>query len=52
VDPADDLGVQLGGERLASPRTEQLSPADLLSNELDRFSRDRIYEAAVRTAAA
>jgi glucose-6-phosphate dehydrogenase assembly protein OpcA len=52
VEPADDLGVQLGGERLASPRTEQLSPADLLSNELDRFSRDRIYEAAVRTAAA
>jgi glucose-6-phosphate dehydrogenase assembly protein OpcA len=52
VEPADDLGVQLGGERLATPQTEQLSPADLLSNELDRFSRDRIYEAAVRTVAA
>ena len=52
VAPADDLGVQLGGERLAPPRTEDLAPADLLSNELDRFSRDRVYEDAVRTAAA
>jgi glucose-6-phosphate dehydrogenase assembly protein OpcA len=52
VEPADDLGVQLGGERLSPPRTEQLSPADLLSNELDRFSRDPIYEAAVRRAVA
>jgi glucose-6-phosphate dehydrogenase assembly protein OpcA len=52
VEPADDLSVQLGGERLTPPRSEELSPADLLSNELDRFSRDRVYEAAVRTAAA
>lgn len=52
VEPADELSVQLGGERLAPPRTQPLSPADLLSNELDRFSRDRIYEAAVLTAAA
>ena len=46
VEPADDLGVQLGGERLAAPVTDQLSPAQLLSNELDRFTRDPIYEAA------
>jgi glucose-6-phosphate dehydrogenase assembly protein OpcA len=52
VEPADDLGVQLGGEHLAAPRTEELSPADLLSSELDRFSRDRVYEAAVRAAGA
>jgi hypothetical protein len=52
VQPADDLTVQLGGEHLPAPRTEQLSPADLLSNELDRFSRDRVYEGAVRAAAA
>jgi glucose-6-phosphate dehydrogenase assembly protein OpcA len=52
VEPSDDLGVQLGGERLSPPRTEELAPADLLSNELDRFSRDRVYEGAVRTAAA
>jgi Glucose-6-phosphate dehydrogenase subunit len=51
VEPADELSVQLGGERLDPPRTEDLSPADLLSNELDRFSRDAIYEQAVRTAA-
>jgi glucose-6-phosphate dehydrogenase assembly protein OpcA len=52
VEPADELTVQLGGERLAPPRTEDVSPADLLSNELDRFSRDAIYEEAVRAAAA
>ena len=52
VEPADDLSVQLGGERLAAPVTDQLSPAQLLSNELDRFTRDPIYEAAVLTAAA
>jgi len=51
-DPADELSVQLGGEVLRTPRGEELSPADLLSNELDRFSRERIYEDAVRAAAA
>jgi glucose-6-phosphate dehydrogenase assembly protein OpcA len=51
VEPADELSVQLGGERLEQPRSEDLSPADLLSNELDRFSRDTVYEEAVRTAA-
>jgi glucose-6-phosphate dehydrogenase assembly protein OpcA len=51
VEPADELGVQLGGERIPAPRTEDMSPADLLSNELDHFSRDRVYEAAVRAAA-
>jgi glucose-6-phosphate dehydrogenase assembly protein OpcA len=49
---ADELQVQLGGEQLAPPRVEPQSPAELLSNELDKFSRDRIYEEAVRTAAA
>jgi Glucose-6-phosphate dehydrogenase subunit len=53
VEPADELSVQLGGERIPAPlRVEQLSPADLLSNELDRFSRDRVYEQAVRAAAS
>jgi glucose-6-phosphate dehydrogenase assembly protein OpcA len=50
VEPADELAVQLGGERLDPPRTDDLSTADLLSNELDRFSRDPIYEEAVRAA--
>ena len=52
VEPSDELSVQLGGERLDPALTEDLSPADLLSNELDRFSRDRIYEQAVGAAAA
>jgi hypothetical protein len=52
VEPADQLEVQLGGERLQPPRTEPVSPAELLSNELDKFSRERIYEEAVRAAAA
>ncbi len=44
---AEELGVQLGGEDLAPPPDEQKSPADLLSDELDRFGRDPIYEEAV-----
>jgi glucose-6-phosphate dehydrogenase assembly protein OpcA len=52
VEPADRLEVQLGGELLEQPRTESVSPAELLSNELDKFSRERIYEEAVRAAAA
>ena len=51
VEAADELEVQLGGERLSPARAEKISPADLLSNELDRFSRDAIYEEAVRAAA-
>ncbi|HYY03622.1 MAG TPA: hypothetical protein VE736_07040, partial [Gaiellaceae bacterium] len=52
VEPADELSVQLGGERLEVPQSENLSPADLLSNELDHFSRNPVYEEAVRAAAA
>jgi len=52
VEPADALEVQLGGELLAAPRTEPVSPAELLSNELDKFSRESVYEEAVRAAAA
>ena len=52
VESADELEVQLGGETLQPLRRERISPADLLSNELDRFSRDRIYEEAVRAGAA
>ena len=52
VEAADQLEVQLGGEQIPPLRVDQISPADLLSNELDRFSRDRIYEEAVRAAAA
>jgi hypothetical protein len=52
VEPAGELAVRLGGEELSAPREETRSPSDLLSAELDHFSRDRIYEAAVLAAAA
>jgi hypothetical protein len=42
--------VELGGEPIKA-REERWSPSDLLSHELDRFSRDSIYEAAVAAAA-
>jgi glucose-6-phosphate dehydrogenase assembly protein OpcA len=51
VEPAGELAVRLGNEELPPPREEPQSPSDLLSAELDRFGRDRIYEAAVRAAA-
>jgi glucose-6-phosphate dehydrogenase assembly protein OpcA len=47
---ADELGVKLGGEQLAPPRPGPASPSELLSAELDRFARDRIYEEAVASS--
>jgi glucose-6-phosphate dehydrogenase assembly protein OpcA len=47
VAPAGELSVHLGAEEVPAPREEPRSPSDLLSAELDRFARDRIYEAAV-----
>jgi glucose-6-phosphate dehydrogenase assembly protein OpcA len=45
--PAEELELlELGGEPIRA-REEHWSPSDLLSHELDRFSRDPIYEAAV-----
>jgi glucose-6-phosphate dehydrogenase-like protein OpcA len=50
-DPAERLaGVELDGEQTPFPPGEAPDPADLLSDELDRLSRDRIYEAAARAA--
>jgi Glucose-6-phosphate dehydrogenase subunit len=43
---AGDLGVRLDGEDVSPPRDAQLTPSDLLSAELDRLARDRVYEAA------
>jgi glucose-6-phosphate dehydrogenase assembly protein OpcA len=51
VEPAGEIAVRLGNEELPSPRADPHSPSDLLSAELDRFGRDRVYEAAVRAAA-
>jgi glucose-6-phosphate dehydrogenase assembly protein OpcA len=51
-EPADTLkGVDIDGEPAPFPAGQPPAPADLLSDELDRFERDRIYEDAVRSAA-
>lgn len=49
-EPEGDLSVRLDGEELAAPRDPPLSPSDLLSAELDQFTRDRIYEEAATAA--
>jgi hypothetical protein len=51
-EPSDRLiGVDLDGEPAPFPPGDPPSGADVLSEELDTFSRDRIYEDAVRAAA-
>jgi glucose-6-phosphate dehydrogenase assembly protein OpcA len=48
---ADRLtGVEIDGEPAPFPPGDPPDPADLLSDELERFTRDRIYEEAVRAA--
>ncbi len=50
-DPSDRLvGVDIDGMPAPFPPGDAPLPADLLSEELDRFTRDRIYEEAVRAA--
>ena len=50
-DEADRLcGVEIDGEPAPFPPGDPPAPADLLSDELERFTRDRIYEEAVRAA--
>ncbi len=52
-DPLKKLrAVAVDGEAIELPRSDGESPADLLSNELDRFSRDPVYEEAARAAAS
>jgi glucose-6-phosphate dehydrogenase assembly protein OpcA len=52
-DSSDRLvGVKVDGEPAPFPPGDPPDPADLLSDELDRVTRDRIYEEAVRAAAA
>jgi glucose-6-phosphate dehydrogenase assembly protein OpcA len=49
--PSDRLvGVKVDGEPAPFPPGDAPDPADLLSDELDRFTRDRVYEDAVRSA--
>jgi glucose-6-phosphate dehydrogenase assembly protein OpcA len=52
-EPSDRLvGVELDGEPAPFPPGDAPDPADLLSDELERLARDRIYEEAVRAAAS
>jgi glucose-6-phosphate dehydrogenase assembly protein OpcA len=44
------VGVEVDGEPAPFPPGDPPQPADLLSDELERFSRDRIYEEAARAA--
>jgi glucose-6-phosphate dehydrogenase assembly protein OpcA len=49
-DPAGEIElVEIDGEATAPGRRERKSPSDLLSDELDIFWRDPIYEEAVRS---
>jgi hypothetical protein len=49
--PSDRLvGVELDGDPAPFPPGDPPSAADVLSDELDKFGRDRIYEDAVRGA--
>jgi len=51
VEPADEVeSIAVNGRTLSEPREEQPSSSALLSAELETFSRERVYEAAVRTA--
>jgi glucose-6-phosphate dehydrogenase assembly protein OpcA len=46
---ADKLtGVEVDGEATPFPSGDAPSPVDLLSDELERFTRDRVYEDAVQ----
>jgi glucose-6-phosphate dehydrogenase assembly protein OpcA len=50
-EPAEKLvGVDLDGVPAPFPPGDPPNPADQLSDELDRLSRDPVYEAAVRAA--
>jgi hypothetical protein len=52
VDECERLeGIDLDGKQASFPPGDPPSPSDVLSDELDRFTRDPVYEAAVRAIA-
>ena len=52
-DPAERLeGVTLDGEAVPLPPGDPPAPSDVLSDELERFTPDPVYEAAVLAATA
>jgi hypothetical protein len=48
-EPAGEVELVAVDGREARCRPEGLTPSDLLSDELERFGRDRIFEEAVRS---
>ena len=51
VEQADSLeAVAVDGTEVDLPELDAKSPSDLLSDELDRFGRDPVYEGAARAA--
>jgi glucose-6-phosphate dehydrogenase assembly protein OpcA len=51
-EPAEMLeSVEIDGKAAPFPPGDPPAPSDLLSEQLDRFERDRVYEEAVRSAA-
>jgi glucose-6-phosphate dehydrogenase assembly protein OpcA len=46
------VGIDLDGKPASFPPGDPPSPSDVLSDELDRFTRDPVYEAAVRSIAS
>jgi hypothetical protein len=44
-------GIELDGQAAPFPPGDPPRPSDVLSEELDRFGRDRVYEAAVKAVA-
>jgi glucose-6-phosphate dehydrogenase-like protein OpcA len=51
-EPAEKLvGVDVDGEPAPFPPGDRPDPSDLLSDELEQMSRDRVYEEAARAAA-
>jgi Glucose-6-phosphate dehydrogenase subunit N-terminal domain/Glucose-6-phosphate dehydrogenase subunit C-terminal domain len=52
VDERERLeGIDVDGSAAPFPPGDPPNPSDVLSEELDRFARDRVYEDAARTAA-
>jgi glucose-6-phosphate dehydrogenase assembly protein OpcA len=52
-DDADEIElVAVDGQPVESPAAPRLTPSDLLSAELDNFSRDPVYEDALRAASS
>ena len=52
-DPAERLeGVSLDGEAVPLPPGDPPAPSEVLSDELERFTPDPVYEAAVHAAAS